>query len=64
MYLEIAQSPSGVFLLVGKVLHEGGRLPGDVQHDALRNLDAVLRVRVVAVLEVEDVSGLLRGLKG
>ena len=56
--LEIAQSPSDVFLLVGKVFHEGGRLPGDVQNDALRHLDAVLRLGEVAVLEVEDVSGL------
>ena len=57
--LKIAQSPPDVFLLVGKVFHEGGRLPGDVQDDALRHLDAVLRLGEVAVLEVEDVSGLL-----
>ena len=57
--LEIAQSPSDVFLLVGKVFHEGGRLPGDVQDDALRHLDAVLGFGEVAVLEVEDVPSLL-----
>ena len=56
--LQVAQPPSHVLLLVGEVLHEGGRLPGDVEGDALRHLDAVLGLGVVAVLEVEDVPRL------